>query len=1365
MKKKSFDKERTWFLGLDVGTNSVGWAATDEEYNILKFKGNATWGIYLFDEAKNAADRRNNRVARRRLQRKKQRIALLRQFFAKAIAEKDPQFYTRLNESQLWSEDRTTGKETCLLIGPEWNDRLYHRTYPTIHHLICELMESKEYHDPRLVYLACSYLLTHRGHFLLEVDENNVENTTAFNGIYEELMSWFDSAEIDRPWNCASKSFEDIMKKRVSSTKKEKLFIEEIFNGKKITGDDDSPISVKAIIAFLSGRKVKLSELYCDETYDQIDNPEISASSSSFEDQFEALSSILKDEEYDLLSRLKRIYDWSLLVDILQGEKNISFAKVKTYEIHRKDVELLKHIVKKYCPEKYSKVFREIGKENNYPRYSYNVKDLGKNAIVPKEFKGKCSQEDFCKFVLSIVKNLDSSIEAEDKKQYGQMIERLEQKAFCPKQVTSDNRVIPYQLYYVELKNILENAKEYLAFLNERDEYGTVKDKILSIMTFRIPYYVGPLNARSEHAWIRKLSKEKIYPWNFDAVVDKDRSETEFIRRMTSSCTYLAGKDVLPKYSLLYSKYTVLNEINNLQVNDTRISVEAKQGIYNDLFLKRRRVSLRMIREYLLANGYIQGEDELKGVDETIKSELRSYHDFKEYIRKGVLSEKQVEEIIYRITLTTDRSRLRKWLREELNLDENAVKSISGLKYSDFGRLSRELLTQIFDLDSSTGELRCEENIISKMWTSNCNLMMLLSNQYGYMDHIASMNEEYYDENPSSIDQRLKDMYVSNAVKRPILRTIEIAKELKKVIGCPPEKVFIEMARGTKENQKGKRTKSRKDQIKELYENYDKNEVAQLIDELESYSDSELRSDRLFLYFCQLGRCMYTGTPINISELGTDRYDIDHIWPQCKIKDDSLDNRVLVLSKYNGKKGDEYPLPEEWRRSQMAFWMHLHKTGLISDKKLERLKRTTTFTDEELASFINRQLVETRQSTKAIATILKELFPKTEIVYVKAGLVSDFRQEFKDDYQTLKCREINDLHHAKDAYLNIVVGNVFHTKFTANPLQYVKSGDIYSLKIRTLLEHDVVRAGRVAWKAENSVWLKRVTDILHKNNIRFVRYSSYQNGCLFKVTPVRRGLAHVPLKKTLSTQKYGGYVEPRNRGFFLVKYADKKKCVITLVAVPIHKANMIKSNEGKIEYCKELGYANPELLLEGRMIKMNSLWEIDGYRVSLACKSNDSVKFKCAQQLVLPVEEELYVKKLGKYCERSKGIKDDLKILDHDGISVSKNLKLYQLLKEKLEKTNYSTLMKVPKDIICNGLEKFESLSIEKQSKALMEMIGLFSCGDTQGADLSLLGGAQTTGVQKMAMKLQRDKFSCIRIIDQSPTGLFEQKTPNLFDL
>ena len=89
--------------------------------------------------------------------------------------------------------------------------------------------------------------------------------------------------------------------------------------------------------------------------------------------------------------------------------------------------------------------------------------------------------------------------------------------------------------------------------------------------------------------------------------------------------------------------------------------------------------------------------------------------------------------------------------------------------------------------------------------------------------------------------------------------------------------------------------------------------------------------------------------------------------------------------------------------------------------------------------------METRQSTKAVATILKTAYKHSEVVYVKAGNVSDFRQQFK----FVKCREVNDLHHAKDAYLNIVVGNCYYVKFTANPLNFIKKNQdsrSYSLK-------------------------------------------------------------------------------------------------------------------------------------------------------------------------------------------------------------------------------------------------------------------------------------------------------------------------------
>ena len=56
-----------YYIGLDMGTSSLGWAVTDDKYRLLRKKGKDMWGVRLFDEADTAAARRTNRVAKRRI--------------------------------------------------------------------------------------------------------------------------------------------------------------------------------------------------------------------------------------------------------------------------------------------------------------------------------------------------------------------------------------------------------------------------------------------------------------------------------------------------------------------------------------------------------------------------------------------------------------------------------------------------------------------------------------------------------------------------------------------------------------------------------------------------------------------------------------------------------------------------------------------------------------------------------------------------------------------------------------------------------------------------------------------------------------------------------------------------------------------------------------------------------------------------------------------------------------------------------------------------------------------------------------------------------------------------------------------------
>ena len=69
-----------YYVGLDMGTASLGWAVTDEKYRLIRRKGKDLWGVRLFDTANTAAERRTNRVAKRRLARERAREGYLRRY-------------------------------------------------------------------------------------------------------------------------------------------------------------------------------------------------------------------------------------------------------------------------------------------------------------------------------------------------------------------------------------------------------------------------------------------------------------------------------------------------------------------------------------------------------------------------------------------------------------------------------------------------------------------------------------------------------------------------------------------------------------------------------------------------------------------------------------------------------------------------------------------------------------------------------------------------------------------------------------------------------------------------------------------------------------------------------------------------------------------------------------------------------------------------------------------------------------------------------------------------------------------------------------------------------------------------------------
>ena len=172
--------------------------------------------------------------------------------------------------------------------------------------------------------------------------------------------------------------------------------------------------------------------------------------------------------------------------------------------------------------------------------------------------------------------------------------------------------------------------------MRDTDDSGlSIADKIQEIFKFQIPYYIGPLgqeylDVKGYNVWARRIAPGKIYPWNLEEKIDVKEAAEKFIGRMVRHCTYITGEAALPKTSLIYEKFMVLNELNNLKVNGEKIPVELKQAIYHDLFEKGKKVTHKELVKYLRMHLVIEngGNDDISGIDGDFKASLSSLGKF-----------------------------------------------------------------------------------------------------------------------------------------------------------------------------------------------------------------------------------------------------------------------------------------------------------------------------------------------------------------------------------------------------------------------------------------------------------------------------------------------------------------------------------------------------------------------------------------------------------------------------------------------------------------------------------------------------------------------------------------------------------------
>ena len=1141
-------EKKDLIIGLDVGSDSVGWAVTDENFNLWRIKGKTAWGARIFDEASDAKTRRTKRSLRRRQARRKYRIFLLNQLFTPLINEKDPSFFIRLENSSLLNEDKTEeAKDKWPLFINKEDEKNFYKSFPTIWHLRRELMSnpnSKAFGDIRNVYLAVHHILKYRGNFLTNGKIETKKFEPGFiddvNQYFKNLLASKNEEEMDNDYCFLSsdkiRSFADALENTKYNVRDKKAEITKLID----RSVEELKPHIELFVSLVSGGEFDLKKILKTEESIKVkfDN--------SFDDKADEVASLL-NEDYALVFYAKRIFDFFKLKDLLRNEESISAAFCDVYESHKEQLRFLKDLCKTLDKKHgltdgdslFFKLFKDKNCKENYP--AFVRVDSNEANTDPRVFNS---------FILKLFLPYETDLNGNAC--FNKIKELCERDECLLTIANRSTSLIPHQLHENELKLILDNASKYYP------QIVSFKDKVIKLFEFRVPYYFGPLNDRSYFSNVIRKNNDKITPWNIDEVIDKEKTRAKFMEGLTNNCTYLLGEPVLPLQSIVYQQFIILNRLNTMRINGASIEKCVKEKLYT-FILKKNKTTIHQIKAFLKdqCDNYKTDDVSISGVNEEDPFVSDSYSFFLSfYNKKDALNDKEIEEaekIINAFAIYTDNTTdAIEYLEKEgaHKFSERQRKALASKRISGWGRLSKKLLTGLRPVDDNAVAASIMELISENIVSFEA---LVSSDEYGFKKAIEEQNRIFAGEKPEGEVVNTILESIPPKMRRSTIQAVRIVDEIVRFSGQKPKYISIEVTRSEDEKKKGKTTTSREKEVGAFVKNLlkDSNDLlksqaGRLKEDYEKLQHDDemlkLNGKHLYLYFKQDGIDLYTGKPIDINDvLNSDKYDLDHIVPQHLLKDDSLDNLVLVERTYNQnvKKGF-YPIPEQIRCSKevRSIWDLLHRKKAISDKKYNNLIRAKEISEEELNGFVNAQINVVNHSNIAIRDILKFKYPDTRLIFSKAKFPSYLRKELSIP----KMRELNDTHHAVDAFLNVVSGVTLTKEYALDFVRHRDPDKTYNMEKRLL---DVLNQKNTAEKVQK---ICARTDFLLTYRLQYVD-DAFHDETIYKHGD--GDLIPIHSKGALSdTSKYGGY-SGLVVAYWLIGTIKGKKEKRILVDVPI----------------------------------------------------------------------------------------------------------------------------------------------------------------------------------------------------------------------
>lgn len=487
---------------------------------------------------------------------------------------------------------------------------------------------------------------------------------------------------------------------------------------------------------------------------------------------------------------------------------------------------------------------------------------------------------------------------------------------------------------------------------------------------------------------------------------------SELIQKMRGNCELEPSQPRAPRASYSFELFRLAQNLSHLRIVINKESrgltpdeitqiVDKAKAIktlkYNHI---RDVLGYKNSENFSFARGMIRGKvkpDDKTGGEANKFDELTFYHSVKSALKDSPNDQQRIENdpelfdtLGEVLTINKDDESLSRELGK-LDLSGASIKELMKLNFSGFGHLSLVALRNV------TPHLLAGSNYDEAAVAAGYRFTQTLS---GDKTKLPPLNEQQSQQITNPI------------VKRAVSQTIKVINAVIRKYGLP-SRIGIEAAGDLAKN-----FRERNDIKKLQDDNADNNEkIKDKLIELGVVIPTGLQITKFKLREQQNGKCMYSGKEIKLEELFANEHygEIDHIVPFSRCGNDSLNNKVLVLTSENQNKGNLTPY-EAWG-SDEAKWREYEarvRATFLPFAKKDRLLAKNPPAEE----WNVRALNDTRYISKFLRQYLRENLKfdndkGAQRVITPTGPITSYLRRIW--HVGGKVREDNNLHHAADA--------------------------------------------------------------------------------------------------------------------------------------------------------------------------------------------------------------------------------------------------------------------------------------------------------------------------------------------------------------